>query len=399
PGEGFLRFINDIEIAEGEAIGTDKTDLFAEQIRYTVDEHLRRQKRYRGAGIKVLSLFFIDKVENYAGENALIRRLFDEAFDTLKVKYPEYAGLSAADVQGSYFAQKKRKGGNIEVLDSVSGKTEEDRAAYDLIMKDKERLLSFEEPVSFIFSHSALREGWDNPNVFQICTLNQTASEVKKRQEVGRGIRLCVDQSGNRLHDERFNILTVVANESYEHFVDSLQSNMDAEYREQIENRYGKSVSKLTDDERKKVEEEYGQGILPPRPENARKRITASPRRDLLESPEFKELWNRISRKTRYAVKLDTEKLVADVAKELNSMEVKPPRIDTAKARVQVDAENRFELLQLSAARTVKDLADKYALPNLVDVMTNIIEHSNPPVRLTRRTFLNIIRRLEDKEL
>jgi type III restriction enzyme len=399
PGEGFVRFVNDIEIADGEAIGTDKTDLFAEQIRYTVDEHLRRQKRYREAGIKVLSLFFIDKVENYIGENAIIRRLFDEAFNSLKTKYPEYAGLSAADVQGSYFAQKKRKGGSVEVLDSVSGKTEEDRAAYDLIMKDKERLLSFEEPVSFIFSHSALREGWDNPNVFQICTLNQTASEVKKRQEVGRGIRLCVDQSGNRLRDERFNILTVVANESYERFVESLQSNMKAEYQEQIENRYGKPVSKLTDDERKKVEEEYGQGILPPKPENARKRITTSPRQDLLDSPEFKELWSLISQKTRYAVKIDTEKLINDVVSELNTIEVRPPRIDITKARVQVDSENRFEFLQLSSARTVKDLAGKYALPNLADVMANIIEHSNPPVRLTRRTFLNIIRQLENKEL
>ena len=102
-------------------------------------------------------------------------------------------------MSGAYFAKKRRKGGKEELLDSSGGESEQDRAAYSLIMKEKERLLSFEEPVSFLFSHSALREGWDNPNVFQICTLNQTTSELKKRQEIGRGLRLVVNQDGQRL--------------------------------------------------------------------------------------------------------------------------------------------------------------------------------------------------------
>src|SRR5439155_9965275 len=122
-----------------------------------------------------------------------------------------------------YFAQKTRRGGEVELLDSTSGQSTEDRAAYNLIMKDKEQLLSFKEPVAFIFSHSALREGWDNPNVCQICTLNQTVSEMKKRQEVGRGMRLVVNQEGQRVADEKANVLTVVANESYELFVSTLQ--------------------------------------------------------------------------------------------------------------------------------------------------------------------------------
>jgi type III restriction enzyme len=115
----------------------------------------------------------------------------------------------------------------VEVLDSTTGQSAEDRAAYNLIMKDKERLLSFQEPVAFVFSHSALREGWDNPNVCQICTLNQTVSEVKKRQEVGRGMRLIVNERGMRVLDPKLNVLTVIANESYEQFVDGLQREME----------------------------------------------------------------------------------------------------------------------------------------------------------------------------
>src|SRR5205823_7834000 len=138
----------------------------------------------------------------------------------------DFAEKKAAEVRAAYFAQKTRRGGEVELQDSTTGQNTEDRAAYNLIMKDKERLLSFREPVAFIFSHSALREGWDNPNVCQICTLNQTVSEMKKRQEVGRGMRLVVNQQGQRNLDDRVNILTVVANESYEEFVSTLQAEM-----------------------------------------------------------------------------------------------------------------------------------------------------------------------------
>jgi type III restriction enzyme len=145
-------------------------------------------------------------------------------------------------------------------------------------MKDKERLLSFDSP-SFIFSHSALREGWDNPNVFQICTLNQSVSEIKKRQEVGRGVRLCLNQDRDRIQDDKINILTVVANESYEKFVSGLQDEIASDYQKEIEARYGKSLDDLTDIERGKIEAEYGEGILPPKPANARRRITSKLRK------------------------------------------------------------------------------------------------------------------------
>lgn len=219
--EAFVRFANDVELTVGEARGVDREAIFREQIRETVETHLRRQRRLRDKSwaVKVLSLFFIDRVANYVGDDALIRRLFDEAFDEMKAAEwagPEWAGLSAAEVQAGYFAEKRHKGGATELVDSVGGASRADEDAYELIMRKKERLLSFDEPVSFIFSHSALKEGWDNPNIFQICTLKQTGSEMRKRQEIGRGVRLAVDQQGERVRGEQVNVLTVVANESYE---------------------------------------------------------------------------------------------------------------------------------------------------------------------------------------
>ena len=174
-----MRFKNGIEVGVEQTQGADQAALFREQIRYTVEEHFRKQKRLKATGIKVLSLFFIDRVENYMGEPpanrgsdrvdglypGIIRELFDEAFEELKPKYPAFANAKAADVRASYFAKKNRRARITETIDSTSGQSAEDRAAYNLIMKDKERLLSLDEPMAFIFSHSTLREGWDNPNV------------------------------------------------------------------------------------------------------------------------------------------------------------------------------------------------------------------------------------------
>src|SRR5262249_35309680 len=168
PGTRTVQFANGIALKEGQAQGADEEALFREQIRYTVEAHFRRQEQLRGQGIKVLSLFFIDRVENYTAAGGLIRRLFDEAFADLKTKYPAWAAVQSEHVRGAYFAEKRRKGGAVELRDSTTGDNAEDRAAYALIMREKERLLSFTEPTAFLFSHSALREGWDNPNVFQI---------------------------------------------------------------------------------------------------------------------------------------------------------------------------------------------------------------------------------------
>ena len=392
-GEGFVRFANDVELRNGESRGADKEAIFDAQIRYTIREHFKKQHSRRGDGVKVLSLFFIDRVENYASEDGIIRKLFNKAFDEIKQEFAEWADVESKAVQAAYFAQKKRKGGEVEVLESVSGKTKEDEAAYDLIMKDKERLLSFDEPVCFLFSHSALREGWDNPNVFQICTLNQSASEARKRQEVGRGVRLAVDQAGDRVRDDRVNVLTVIANESYKDFVTSLQSDIALDYRAEIEARYHKSIDKMTKAERARIAEEYGEGILPPRPPDARKEVTVKPRKEFFAKDEFRELWARIQRKTRYSVHLDTAKLVDEVVDALAGIEVKPPRVTITKARVEVGSENTFEALQMSAAKTVTDLAGRFPLPNVVDVMASLMEFTTPRVKLTRKTLLDIFRR------
>ena len=249
--EGFVDFVNGIRIHEGEVIGeTNADDLRRIQIRETIMSHLETERKLYKKGIKVLSLFFIDEVAKYKyydddGEKkGTYAKIFEDEFakavdiylnqqlqfeeDVDFRKYLEK--FTPSEIHAGYFSIDK-KGHAINSKES-KGNGSDDVSAYDLIMKNKERLLDFKEPVRFIFSHSALREGWDNPNVFQICTLRESDAEIKKRQEIGRGLRLCVDQNGirqdaeilgeNLVHDT--NILTVIANESYESFANSLQS-------------------------------------------------------------------------------------------------------------------------------------------------------------------------------
>ncbi|MGO9021895.1 MAG: DEAD/DEAH box helicase family protein [Syntrophobacteraceae bacterium] len=394
PGGKFIRFANTVELRQGEETGSGKEAIFESQIRYAIEEHFQKQARLRDQGIKVLTLFFIDRVDNYAKADGILRILFNRLFEELKQKYPDWKDIQPEEVQAAYFAQRRTRTGEIILEDSKTGEAEKDEEAYNLIMKKKETLLSFDEPVCFIFSHSALREGWDNPNVFQICTLNQTASEVKKRQEVGRGVRLAVNQDGDRIEDERVNILTVVANESYENFVSQLQSEIAFEFRSEIEAKFGKSIADLSDEDRARIEEEYGKGILPPRPKNARLRKKAAFRKEFILKLEFQELWERIKHKTRYSVRIDSGKLIGDVSAELNRIEVKPPRVTILKAIVNVSEEGAFEALQMSGAKSVMDLSGRYPLPNLVELMTNLLEFTTPKVCLTRRTILAILNRL-----
>jgi len=377
-GDQLVRFKNGVEVAVGQTQGADQAALFREQIRYTVEEHFRKQRRFKAAGVKVLSLFFIDRVENFVGTHSstrnagtidglfpgIIRELFDQAFNDLKAGYPDFAGLDPSQARSAYFAQKTRRGGATEMLDSTSGQSAEDRAAYNLIMKDKERLLSFDEPVSFIFSLSALREGWDNPNVCQICTLNQTISEMKKRQEVGRGMRLVVNQDGERVPDDKTNVLTVIANESYEQFVATLQSEM---------------------------EEAFGVEGAAPRPVNARQKHTAKRKPLELLPPEFAELWNRIKLKTRYQVTVDSTKLMTDVIDDLDRLTIDPPRIVASKAEIHAMAhEDRLDYRHFGQ-KVVATLTGRQPVPNLVEMIEDLISHITPPIKLTRRTIATII--------
>ncbi len=251
-----VSFTNGMELITGQVIGNAEENYMARiQIRETIKSHFEKEKEYYKKGIKVLSLFFIDEVakykvydENRVAHNGEYAQIFEEEYNNIYNEYsnfldPEYKKyldeLRDKKVHAGYFSVDKKasKGLSEDELIYIDSKiddkaegTSSDEDAFDLIMKNKERLLSLEEPVRFIFSHSALREGWDNPNIFQICTLKKSNSEISKRQEIGRGLRICVNNYGDRmdysvLEDDFFGInnLTVIASESYDSFAKSLQ--------------------------------------------------------------------------------------------------------------------------------------------------------------------------------
>ena len=231
-------------LGPGQACGdVDALAVQREMIRRTIKEHLDKEKRLRPQGIKVLSLFFIDEVARYrqydADGNPVkgdYARIFEEEYRRL-ANHPDYRTLfeevdlsrAAEEVHDGYFSiDKKGEAGATRRRATRASATSAERA-YNLIMKEKEKLLSFETPLKFIFSHSALREGWDNPNVFQICALRDIRTERERRQTIGRGLRLCVNQEGQRLRGFEVNTLTVVATESYEQFAENLQKEIEAE--------------------------------------------------------------------------------------------------------------------------------------------------------------------------
>ena len=226
-GSGTITLSNSLTLSVGETRGGMNDEVMKFMIRKTVEEHLKREKSYKGKGIKVLSLFFIDRVKNYREYDVNgnpVKGKFAKWFEEIyrqEITKSAYVGLlpyAVDEIHNGYFSQD-----NKGKLKDTEGESQADYDTYKLIMQDKEKLLDPETPLRFIFSHSALREGWDNPNVFQICTLNETKSEIKKRQEIGRGLRLSVNQNGERIFDRNINKLTVVANERYEDFAKALQ--------------------------------------------------------------------------------------------------------------------------------------------------------------------------------
>lgn len=252
PIRGSVTFTNGEVLHTGEASGdVSEADMRRIQIRETILSHFEKEERLYARGIKTLSLFFIDEVSKYRqydenGDELLgeYGKVFEEEYlavlqETLPLcdpAYREYLQSTAGDlsrIHKGYFSIDRKTGRSINSTPKRGSEFSDDISAYDLILKNKERLLSFAEPTRFIFSHSALREGWDNPNVFQICTLKHSDSQTAKRQEVGRGLRLCVDQQGNRMDSQTcgdavhdLNVLTVIASESYRSFVSDLQSDI-----------------------------------------------------------------------------------------------------------------------------------------------------------------------------
>lgn len=256
PYRNTVTFLNGVTLRKGEVTG-DVSELALQrvQIRETIRSHFEKERELFAKGIKTLSLFFIDEVAKYKSYDeqgnevkGVFQQIFEEEYTSLLNEnlslfddaYQAYLRrFQVQEIHGGYFSIDKKSGRAIDSKTSRKSDLSDDISAYDLILKNKERLLSFDEPTRFIFSHSALREGWDNPNVFQICTLRHSNSEVNKRQEVGRGLRLCVDKDGNRMDKEMLgdrvhdiNRLTVIANESYSTFVDDLQKKTRESLRE-----------------------------------------------------------------------------------------------------------------------------------------------------------------------
>lgn len=333
--------------------------IFRTQVRETIKAHFDKQREL-GDRIKVLSLFFIDKVDNYVPEGSLIRRLFVEEFTKLQNNYTEYKDIDVSAVHRGYFASKKSKG-VVEYRDSTTGSSKEDKEAYNLIMKNKEQLLSFAEPVRFIFSHSALKEGWDNPNIFQICTMREAHVLMRKRQEIGRGLRLPVDVNGDRVYDPSINILTVIANSSYEEYAGSLQTEfMEAGYRGDIDTI------------------------------NAREKKTLIRTTKNLSSPEFTELWNRISQRTKFSLEVSTETLITAAVERLNQLDISGVVITIERGQVFFDDQGNFE-----SARDTSGVG--YKIDRTITI-PNIVDRISRETGLTRLTVFAILGRVESTD-
>ncbi|WP_250278600.1 restriction endonuclease [[Clostridium] colinum] len=228
-----IEFANTQTLSLGKSIGDIDEDLIKkEQIKRTIEQHLEKELIYTDLDIKVLSLFFIDKVDKYRlgdGEKGIYAKMFEECYTEL-INLPKYKILKERFTQpiekihNGYFSKDKK--GNFK---NTKGESNEDDNTYKTIMQDKEYLLSFECPLRFIFSHSALKEGWDSPNVFQVCTLIEQKSKFSARQKIGRGLRLCVNQNGERIEDKAINNLHIIANESFEDFAKNLQKEIEEE--------------------------------------------------------------------------------------------------------------------------------------------------------------------------
>jgi type III restriction enzyme len=344
-GEGYVEFANDVCVTKGRPHGALTDEILRLQIEATIRRHFEKARKLHPMGIKVLSVFFIDRVANYRAyvENGSARKgKFAEWFEEIYTRIQgmeEFAGLLPTDasvVHDGYFSQDKRA---VSPFGTLTGKTyaEAEASAFELIMRDKERLLGLDEPLAFIFSHSALREGWDNPNVFQICTLAESSSEIKKRQEIGRGLRLAVNQDGERVCDSAINHLTIIANESYEDFAERLQTEMqDAGVRFKRE---------MVQNEREKVKVHLKKGFE--------------------TDPQFLALWTRIQARTRYSVAYKTSALIAKAANRIQSNlpVIEPPKIALTRAEITVGMGGVTSRQTSFRARTVKA---QYVMPDFI---------------------------------
>ena len=474
-----VEFLNGIKIFAGDVIGAvDEDQLRRIQIRETILSHIQRERQLFYKGIKVLSLFFIDEVANYreydaAGQpvNGKYAAMFEEEYEDIissmqlaigEDEYIKYLqSIPGAKTHAGYFSVD----GKGKMVNSKVGRretTSDDVSAYELIMKNKELLLDRDparSPVRFIFSHSALREGWDNPNVFQICTLKQSGSDVRKRQEVGRGLRLCVNQNGERMDTNvlgndvhNINILTVIASESYDAFAKGLQTELaeavadrpravtvelfvgkvikDEQGNEQVIDRdtasaihydmivsgyidrKGALTDKYYEDKANgeiKVAEEVADSAASVlaiidsvydarsmQPENARSNnVELQVDDDKLAMPEFKALWSRINAKSVYVVDFDTEELIQKAIIALNS------KLRVSKIHFQVET-GAMDTIQskedlLSGASFVKEESGSYGVTMTANsnVKYDLIGKLVDETGLTRKALVAILKGIQ----
>lgn len=441
----------------GETYGNVDDDAVArEMIRRTIKEHLDKEKRLRPQGIKVLSLFFIPKVDLYRvydedgqQQKGLYAQIFEEEY-TRFVRHPDYRTLfeevdvetEATAVHDGYFAIDK-KGNPVEAKykrngELYAGSANDADRAYELIMKDKERLLSFETPLKFIFSHSALREGWDNPNVFQICSLRDIRTERERRQTIGRGLRICVNQDGQRVRGFDVNTLTVVAREGYKEFAEKLQKEIEEDTGIRfgivephqfasvvVEDETGEAAplgvetsealwTQLVDagylDEKGRVQDELRTALksgtveLPGDHEEQRDQIegilrklagrldvknadekrTVKVQKRVLESEEFKALWDRVKYKTTYRVSFDAERLIEDCIDKLQKApRIPPTKLQWRKADLQI-GKGGVDAKEKGGAATITLNETDIELP---DVLTQLQDRT----QLTRKSIARIL--------
>lgn len=332
------------------------------QVKETIEQHLKKERAMKPqpTKIKVLTLFFIDKVLNYRiyeddGTTSLgkIGKWFVDAYEELtSTQYPEFKVDDIEKIHNGYFSKDKK-----HRLKDSNGSTKYDEDAYSLIMKDKERLLDTNEPLRFIFSHSALKEGWDNPNVFQICTLNESSSFERRRQVIGRGLRLAVNNVGERIDDHNINVLTVIANESYESFAKNLQK----EYEEDGVKFAERSVV------------------------NGKNRQRIEYHEEVLKSEAFITLWDKIKYKTKYKISLCTDDLIKRVKELIDNITIDPPKISIKRGRLTMDRDAGIE----ADPKESKDLdTSKWLVIIIPDILMRLQEKTG----LTRSTITAILK-------
>lgn len=448
PGDEYVDFSNGERLYIGETFGNvDDSTMKKAQIRQTIEMHLNKETAYVKQGIKVLSLFFIDEVSKYRDysredEKGDYQRWFEEEYSklinlpkyrVLREKYGNYISTDPSLVHDGYFAQDGK--GRVK---NSNGTTNDDETTYQLIMKDKERLLSFEEPIRFIFSHSALKEGWDNPNVFQVCTLVETKDTMTKRQKIGRGLRICVNQDGERVLDTRYNTLSVIANESYKEFASTLQRELESDnfkfgiiepvsftgiavkqhdgslveltqkeseeiFDYLVENEYMTSKGKITNKyHQDKYEDKF---VLPGQYESftpkvmkridnlsreieikdASTKVPVRLNKEVQLSPEFIALWDKIKQKTVYTINMDMNKLKNEAIEQIKNMpRIRPDKIDAQITNVDITKKGVID-----KGHQIKDLGAVYEYESMN--YPDFIRRLQDSTDLMRKTIIEII--------